>query len=69
MAVISSCERRRKFVPSDVYHEINRVKRCIDNGLFGNLSHEQIGKLHKELWAIERTFQIYMDDNISIEKR
>jgi len=53
---------RRKYVPSDVFHEIDRVKNLIDSGWFGELTYPQIGKLHKELYTIEDTFRTYIID-------
>ena len=39
----------------DILREIDRIKENINSGFFGDLSYEQMGKLHKELWILEST--------------
>lgn len=55
---------RRKYKATDMYCDIDRFRKHIYDGYFGELSYEQMGKMTMELYLIERTFRTFIIDNI-----
>ncbi len=48
---------------ADVFQEINRLKKNIDRGYFGNMTEWQIGKFHNEITRLEVRLEEFRDDS------
>jgi len=56
-------ESRRKNYPSDVYHEISRIRKNLNRNHYGNFTDYAVGMLNRELVAIEMAMETMVDDH------
>jgi len=56
-------ESRRKNYPSDVFHEISRIRKNVNRNHYGNFNDYAVGMLNRELTAIEMALETLVDDH------